>query len=51
MPDINADDVFGAGLQQAVGEASSRLSDVEAGLAAGGQPGMGQGAGQLVAAA
>jgi len=51
MPDINPDDVFGAVLQQAVGKATGRLADIETDLAAGAQPGMGQGTGQFLAAA
>ena len=51
MPDIDADDMPGAGLQQAVGEAAGRLADIEAGLAADGQPGMARAPASFVAAA
>ena len=51
VPDIDADDVAGASLQQAVGEAAGRLPDVEAQLAADAEAGLRQRPGKLEAAA
>ena len=51
VPNIDADYVPGARLQQAIGEAAGRLPDVEAVLAADAEAGLGQRPSQLEAAA
>ena len=50
MPDIDADDLQGIRLQQAVGEAAGGLPDIETAPAGDVEAGDGQGAGQFDAA-